>query len=109
MIQVLPNVTRVYPKHSGLVSPSIQRLWLREEPVYFRTTTSSESVCQVARSWVDVGCFHTRLVLRLMIFTASVRNILDMPSYIVSTGKDFRHELEDPNIQQHRYDRLKYG
>jgi hypothetical protein len=42
---------------------------------------SSESVCQVARSWVDVGSFHTRLVARFMIFTASVRNILDSLSY----------------------------
>jgi hypothetical protein len=25
---------------------------------------SSESVCQVARSWVNVGSFHTRLVVR---------------------------------------------
>jgi hypothetical protein len=38
---------------------------------------SSESVCQVARRWVDVGSFHTRLEVRFMIFTASVRNILD--------------------------------
>jgi uncharacterized RDD family membrane protein YckC len=38
---------------------------------------SSELVCQVARSWVDVGSFHTRLVVRFMVFTASVRNILD--------------------------------
>jgi hypothetical protein len=37
----------------------------------------SESVCQVVRSWVDVGGFHKRLVVRFMIFTASVRNILD--------------------------------
>jgi hypothetical protein len=29
---------------------------------------SSESVCQVARSWVDVGSFHTRLVVRFMNF-----------------------------------------
>jgi hypothetical protein len=43
---------------------------------------SSDSVCQVARSWVDVGSFHTRLVVRFMIFTASVRNILDTPSYL---------------------------
>jgi hypothetical protein len=43
---------------------------------------SSESVCQVARSWVDVGSFHTRLVVRFMIFKASVRNILNIPSYI---------------------------
>jgi hypothetical protein len=38
---------------------------------------SSESVCQVARSWVNVGSFHMRLVIRFMIFIASVRNILD--------------------------------
>jgi hypothetical protein len=43
---------------------------------------SSESVCQVARSWVDVGSFYTRLVVRFMIFTASVWNILDTPSYM---------------------------
>jgi hypothetical protein len=36
---------------------------------------SSESVFQVARSWVDMGSFHTRLAVRFMIFTASVRNI----------------------------------
>jgi hypothetical protein len=42
---------------------------------------SSESVCQVARSWVGVGSFHMRLVVRFMIFTASVRNILGTPSY----------------------------
>jgi hypothetical protein len=42
---------------------------------------SSESVCQVARSWVDVSSFHTRLVM--MNFTASVRNILDTPSCIL--------------------------
>jgi hypothetical protein len=35
---------------------------------------SSESVRQVARSWVDVGSCHTRLVLRFMNVTASVRN-----------------------------------
>jgi hypothetical protein len=39
---------------------------------------SSESVCQLARSWVDVGSFHTRLLM-FMIFTASVRNIVDYP------------------------------
>jgi hypothetical protein len=41
---------------------------------------SSESVCQVARIWLYVGSFHTRLVVRVMIFTASVRNILDTPT-----------------------------
>jgi hypothetical protein len=28
---------------------------------------SSESVCQVARSWVEVGTFFTRLVVRFII------------------------------------------
>jgi hypothetical protein len=71
--------SRVYPNYSGLVPPSIQQLWLRKAPVDGRTTMSSESVCQVARSWVDVGSFHTRLVVRVMIFTASFRNILNLP------------------------------
>jgi hypothetical protein len=43
---------------------------------------SSESVCQVARSWVDVGSIHKRLVVRFINFTALVRNILDTPSDI---------------------------
>jgi hypothetical protein len=42
---------------------------------------SSESVCQVTRSWVDVGSFHTRLVVRFVTLTASVRYSLDTPSY----------------------------
>jgi hypothetical protein len=48
---------------------------------------SSGSVCHVARSRVEVGNFHTRLVVT-MIFTAPVRNILDTPSYapLASTG-----------------------
>jgi hypothetical protein len=32
-----------------------------EAPVDGKTTMSSESVRQVARSWVDVGRFHMRL------------------------------------------------
>jgi hypothetical protein len=36
-----------------------------------------ESVCQVVRSWMDVGNFQTRLVVQFVIFTATVRNILD--------------------------------
>jgi hypothetical protein len=43
---------------------------------------SSESVCQVARSWVDVGSFHMCLVVRCMNFTASVWNILGTSSYM---------------------------
>jgi hypothetical protein len=58
---------------------------------------SSESVCQIARSWVDVGSFHTRLVARFMIFTASVRNILDTRSYTLH-GVD--RQL-DPHLLDH--------
>jgi hypothetical protein len=36
---------------------------------------SSESMCHVARSWVVVGSFHMRLVVRFKISTASDRNI----------------------------------
>jgi hypothetical protein len=39
----------------------------------------SESVCHVARSLLDVGNFHKRLVVRFMNLT-SVRNILDSSS-----------------------------
>jgi hypothetical protein len=42
---------------------------------------SRESVYHVARSWVDVDSFHTRLFIVFMICTASVRNILDILSY----------------------------
>jgi hypothetical protein len=41
---------------------------------------SSKSVCQVACSWVDVGNFHMCLFITFMIYTASVQNILDIPS-----------------------------
>jgi hypothetical protein len=53
---------------------------------------SSESVCQFARSWVDVGSFQTRLVVRFIIFTVSVRNILDKSSCAViemAVGKSY--------------------
>jgi hypothetical protein len=51
---------------------------------------SSESVCQIARSWVDVGSFYTRLVVRFMGFTESVRNNLDTSSNIshAASGRD---------------------
>jgi hypothetical protein len=45
---------------------------------------SSESVCQFARSWVDMGSFHMHLVVWFMIFIVSVWNILDIPLYIIS-------------------------
>jgi hypothetical protein len=51
-------------KYSGLVPPFIQQLWWREAPVDGRNIMSSDSVCQVARSWVDMGSFHTRLLVR---------------------------------------------
>jgi hypothetical protein len=57
---------------------------------------SSESVCQVARSWVDVGSFYKRLFLRFMILKASVRNILDMLSYV--TG---RHEVVTNGVAEY--------
>jgi hypothetical protein len=43
---------------------------------------SSKSVCQVARSSVEVGSFYTRLVVRFIMCTASVRNILAAPSFM---------------------------
>jgi hypothetical protein len=43
---------------------------------------SSEAVCQVTRSWVDVGSLRKRLVVRFMIYAASVRNVLDTSSYV---------------------------
>jgi hypothetical protein len=65
-----------YPKYSGMVLSSI--LWQYETPVDGRTTMSSESVCQVSRSWVVVGSFQTGLELRFINFTESVRNIFDI-------------------------------
>jgi hypothetical protein len=47
----------------------------RSTGIDIRTTVSIESVFQVTRSWVDVGSYHTRLVVRFMIITVSVRNI----------------------------------
>jgi hypothetical protein len=47
---------------------------------------SRESVCQVARSWVDVDSFHTGLLVRFIIFRASVRNILVTSSYRVTAA-----------------------
>jgi hypothetical protein len=43
---------------------------------------SSESVCQIARSWVDVGRFHTRLFGVVYFAIASVREFMDTPSYM---------------------------
>jgi hypothetical protein len=56
---------------------------------------SSKSVCQAARSWVDVGSFHPRFVVRLMIFTASVRNILDTPSVFEVLRPDRRTDGQE--------------
>jgi hypothetical protein len=43
---------------------------------------SSKSVCQAARSWVDVGSFHTRLFRVVYFAIASVREFLDTPWYM---------------------------
>jgi hypothetical protein len=45
----------------------------------------SVSVCQVARSWVDVGSCHTRLFGVVYFAIASVREFLDPPSYSLSS------------------------
>jgi hypothetical protein len=50
---------------------------------------SSQSVCQVTHSWVEVGSFHMHLVARFMIVTVSVRNILDTPSFTRGKIKQF--------------------
>jgi hypothetical protein len=44
------------------------------------TTMSSESVCQVACSWVGVGSFHTRLFGIVYFAIALFREFLDIPS-----------------------------
>jgi hypothetical protein len=43
---------------------------------------SSESVCQVARNWMKVGSFQTRLLGVLYFSIVSVREILDNPRII---------------------------
>jgi hypothetical protein len=49
---------------------------------------SSESVCQIAYSWVDMGSFHTRL-FGVMYFTiASVQEFLDTPPYSLTPRTD---------------------
>jgi hypothetical protein len=42
---------------------------------------SSEPVCQVARSWVEVGSFQKRLFGVVCFAIASFREFLDTPSY----------------------------
>jgi hypothetical protein len=56
------------PKHSGLVSPCVEQLWCLEAPVDGRTSKSNETARRVARSWVDVDCFNTSLVVRFIKF-----------------------------------------
>jgi hypothetical protein len=73
----------VFPK---LVYEDISKIFRTGAAIYAavvvdcRTTMSSKSVYHVARSWVDVHSFHTHLFIIFMIFTAPVRNILDIPS-----------------------------
>jgi hypothetical protein len=43
---------------------------------------SSESVCQVAHSWVDVSSFHPRLFEVMYFAIASVREFPDTPSHL---------------------------
>jgi hypothetical protein len=63
---------------------------------------SSEAMCQVSRSWVDVGSCHTSLVVRFINFTASVRNILDTCSFItggIRTLKPSKRVAADPHLR----------
>jgi hypothetical protein len=63
---------------------------------------SSESVCQVARSWVDVGSFHKSLFEVLCFAIASVREFLDTLSYcrvlhlLSYSPREFRLILSHP-------------
>jgi hypothetical protein len=82
---ILPYM-RVHSKYSRLVLPFIQQLWQCKATFDGRTTTSSESVCQVARSWVDVGSFHTRLFGVVYFAIALVREFLDTTSYTIHIG-----------------------
>jgi hypothetical protein len=97
--------TRVHPKYSALFPPSIQQLWYHEAPVYGTTTMSSESVRQVARSWVDVGSLHTRLFGAVYFDIASVRKFLDTPSCMRTDGlyesayKEANQRLAKASIQ----------
>jgi hypothetical protein len=73
----------MWNKADWLVQLSVQQLWQRKALVDCMATMCSESLCQVIRSWVDVGIFHTRLFIIFMIVTASVQNILDVPWYYI--------------------------
>jgi hypothetical protein len=65
---------------------------------------SSESVCHVARSWVDVGSFRTRLFEVVYFAIASVREFLDTPSYndsrAVSSMRTDRHDESNSRFPQ---------
>jgi hypothetical protein len=60
---------------------------------------SSESVCQVARSWVDVGSFHTCLFGVVYFAIASVREFLATPSYRSTIMYPL---LSNPKISENR-------
>jgi uncharacterized protein YcbK (DUF882 family) len=66
---------------------------------------SGELVCQVARSWVDLGSFYTHLVVRFVNFTASVRNIFDTHSCdkVRETQENMKHQTGQP-IDRHVHD-----
>jgi hypothetical protein len=71
---------------------------------------SSESVYQVARSWVDVGSFHKGLMVRFMIFTAAVRNILDTPSYYYHSFHAFTcSAISFTTMISGEYERFEYS
>jgi hypothetical protein len=51
---------------------------------------------------MEVGSFHTRLVVRVMIFTTSVRNILETPSYVADVSSSGGQKVA--NGEQYQYD-----
>jgi hypothetical protein len=55
---------------------------------------SSESVCQFARSWVDVGSFNTRLFGVVFFAIASVREFTDTSLYIYTYSMGQSHSWE---------------
>jgi hypothetical protein len=64
---------------------------------------SSESVCQVARSWVDVGSFHKRLFGVVYFAILSVREFLDTPSYSQITYNyliNYSHESHETSVKE---------
>jgi hypothetical protein len=77
-----------------------RHLYRSETPVDGKTIMSTESVWQVARSWVDVGSFQKRLFGIVYFAITSVREFLYTPSYNVKTIRRFRGAIFTMETQQ---------